>query len=146
MVNGITPDPIGASKLQKVAEELATRSSDKPQGLTDGAPSFGDMLTKMIEEVDDKQKIADESIKQLTTGEETSIQDVVMKLEEADMTFKLMKEIRDKLVAAYKEVMSMSSQRGGVQDRSFMISCLWHILLDQTRIVPYKVIFWSRHD
>ena len=32
-----------------------------------------------------------------------------MKLEEADMTFHLMKEIRDKLVAAYKEVMSMSS-------------------------------------
>ncbi|OVE77707.1 flagellar hook-basal body complex protein FliE [bacterium F16] len=92
-----------------MAEELATRSADKSNPISADAPSFGDMLTKLIEEVDDKQKIADESIKQLATGEETSIQDVVMKLEEADMTFRLMKEIRDKLVAAYKEVMSMSS-------------------------------------
>jgi len=33
---------------------------------------------------------------------------VVLKLEEADLTFRLMKEVRDKLIAAYKEVMAMN--------------------------------------
>ena len=107
MVNGVTPDPMNANGLTRVVDDWAAKGFDKAP--TSNAPSFGETLTKMIEEVDDKQKIADESIKQLVVGDDTSIQDVVMKLEEADMTFRLMKEIRDKLVAAYKEVISMSS-------------------------------------
>ncbi len=107
MVNGVTPDPLQAAELQRIAEELKSQATQPVQ--KSDTPGFEDMLTKLIEDVDTKQKIADESIKQLAAGQETSIQEVVMKLEEADMTFKLMKEIRDKLVAAYKEVMSMQS-------------------------------------
>ena len=106
MVNGVTPDPMQADQLRRMTDAM---SADSLQARKVDAPKFEEMLTKLIEDVDNKQKQADVSIKQLASGEETSIQDVVMKLEEADMTFHLMKEIRDKLVAAYKEVMSMSS-------------------------------------
>jgi len=71
---------------------------------------FGNVFSKLINEVDQSQKEADVSIKQLATGDNsTSIQDVVFKLEQADVSFNMMKAIRDKLLDAYKEVMTMQS-------------------------------------
>ena len=101
MIEGINPGGM-TPEIQKLLSETAAVN---PQD-----PKFEDMLMKLIEDVDAKQKVADDSIKALATGsEDVSIQEVVMKMEEADMTFRLMKEIRDKLVEAYKEIMSMQS-------------------------------------
>ena len=70
--------------------------------------SFGNMLNNLLSEVNEAQQVADVSLQQLAAGEESaSLQDVVMKMEEADLTFSLMKEIRDKLINAYKETISM---------------------------------------
>ena len=88
-------------EIQKLRKEGGASEKD--------TPSFDAVLNDLIKEVDVAQKEADVSIKQLAAGESTSIQDVVMKLEEADIAFQLMKEVRNKLLEAYKEVLSMSS-------------------------------------
>lgn len=77
-------------------------------GKTAKGTSFEDFLSNIIQDLDKTQKQADDSIRKLASGQPTSIQDVVLKLEEADLTFRLMKEVRDKLIAAYKEVMAMN--------------------------------------
>jgi len=60
-----------------------------------------------MSEVDQAQKQADNSLKGLAEGDpNTNIQDVVMKMEQADVSFNLMLEIRNKLVSAYKELLS----------------------------------------
>ena len=106
MVEGIGPSNLNFEKLQQAAETLKTQAGEGAQS-TDN-PKFEEMLTELIRDVDAKQKAADESIQSLAAGDQdTSLQDVVMKLEEADVTFQLMKEIRNKLMAAYREVMSM---------------------------------------
>ena len=87
-------------ELGKTAPEL------KPQD--PNAPAFEDVLSGLIKDVDQAQQDADNTITQLKNGEATSIQDVVLKLEEADIAFQMMKEVRNKLVDAYKEVMSQS--------------------------------------
>lgn len=68
---------------------------------------FQDVLGKLIQEVDQAQKSADDSIQSLAVGENENLQDVVLKMEEAELTFRLMKQIRDKLIQAYKEVISI---------------------------------------
>ncbi|UDQ97504.1 flagellar hook-basal body complex protein FliE [Lentisphaerota bacterium WC36G] len=73
------------------------------------APSFGDVLTSMVKGVDKKQDIAEMSIRDLAVGKTNNIQDVVLKLEEADVAFSLLREIRNKLLEGYKEVISMQS-------------------------------------
>ena len=70
---------------------------------------FGEVLGQLIDDVDQAQKEADASIQELASGEATSLQDVVMKMEQAEVSFKLMKEIRNKLLDAYKEVLTMQS-------------------------------------
>jgi len=97
---------ISAESLLQVAEQLKDSGAEKR--IEEGAPEFQEMLNKLISEVDEAQKEADQSIQSLASGDPTSIQDVVMKMEEADLAFKLMKEVRDKLITAYKETITMS--------------------------------------
>jgi flagellar hook-basal body complex protein FliE len=103
-MNGIDPISIGASSIGPMPLKL---------GAADKAPEGGDDFAKLVEglikDVDKAQKNSDTSMKQLATGETTNIQDVVTKLEEADVAFQLMKEVRNKLLDAYKEVMSQST-------------------------------------
>lgn len=103
-------DPISADAFLKQMEQL--KSSGGSEALTSqGAAAepgedFGKVLGNLITEVDGAQKEADLSLKKLATGETNSIQEVVMKMEEADVSFKLMLEIRNKLLQAYKDIMA----------------------------------------
>ncbi|MEN9360100.1 MAG: flagellar hook-basal body complex protein FliE [Verrucomicrobiota bacterium] len=90
---GISPSPLKLGGAEKAAE----------------GEDFAKLVEGLIKDVDKAQRSADSSIKGLTTGETTNIQDVVTKLEEADVAFQLMKEVRNKLLDAYKEVMSQST-------------------------------------
>ena len=107
MVNEINPQmetlQTQLQELQKLHQDTQKVTGDK------NAPAFDEVLSQLIQDVDSAQKEADTSIKQLAAGESTSIQDVVMKMEEADVAFQLMKEVRNKLLEAYKEVLTMSS-------------------------------------
>jgi len=104
MINEINPQQLQA--LQGQLEQLSELK--KAQPADSNAPSFDEVLGQLIKDVDTAQKDADVSIKQLAAGDSSSIQDVVLKLEEADVAFQLMKEVRNKLMEAYKEVLTMS--------------------------------------
>lgn len=96
----------GADSARFLQEAMRASRPAEGGASADGVP-FSDMLGGLLNHVDQAQKQADESIQRLAAGDSVSLQDVVMRLEEADLTFRLMKEIRDKLISAYKEVMSM---------------------------------------
>jgi flagellar hook-basal body complex protein FliE len=105
MIQGVSsqaPTPLGNAATQETTKAGANAVA---RG-TPAAPSFQDMLTDLLQDVDRAQKQADNSIEKLAAGKPVSVQDVVLRLEEADLAFRMMKEIRDKLVQAYKEVMS----------------------------------------
>lgn len=109
MIEGIGQNSAAAAKQIQEAFQQSELSVDPTQKGGPDAPSFGDMLGDLLNQVDQAQKAADTSIQELVTGESTSIQDVVLKMEEADLAFSMMKEVREKLMRAYKEVMSMQA-------------------------------------
>jgi flagellar hook-basal body complex protein FliE len=105
-------EQVSTDMLLKEMDQLQSTLNATPETPSTGAAGddFKEVLGKLIDDVDQAQKVADVSLKKLAAGDESaSIQDVVMKLEEADVSFRLMKEIRDKLMSAYKEVMGMST-------------------------------------
>ena len=65
------------------------------------------MLSKSIEEVNQLQKQADEAIEELTVGEAKNIAQAMIAVEKANLSFKLMTQVRNKIVAAYEEIMKM---------------------------------------
>lgn len=69
--------------------------------------SFGDVVRDMLKDVNQQQHQADSSIQQLMTGETDSVDDVVMSVVQADLAFRMVLEIRNRLISSYQEVMRM---------------------------------------
>ncbi|MBZ0264425.1 flagellar hook-basal body complex protein FliE, partial [bacterium] len=68
---------------------------------------FKDTLEGLVNDVDRMQKTAEESSRRLMTGQIEDVHQVMIAMEEAQTSFQLMMEIRNKIVDAYKEVMRM---------------------------------------
>lgn len=73
-------------------------------GAQQNAPSFKSMLTEGIQQVNAMQHQADTAVQQLMTGEDIDPATVLTAVQKADMSFRLMMQIRNKLVQAYQEV------------------------------------------
>ena len=71
---------------------------------TEGAKSFADFLAEKIEEVNDLQLNAAEATKNLYTGKTDDLVDVVLAARKADVVFKALMEIRNRMVDAYQEI------------------------------------------
>lgn len=64
-------------------------------------------VEKYISKVDELQQSSDLSIKDLLTGKNEDITSVVSAVAKADMSFKLLVGVRNKLIEAYKQTMNM---------------------------------------
>jgi flagellar hook-basal body complex protein FliE len=80
---------------------------ETPQTRPAGETSFQDTLEKFVNEVNDLQQNADTSTQKLMSGELQDVHQVMMAMEEANTSFQLMMEMRNKILEAYHEVMRM---------------------------------------
>jgi flagellar hook-basal body complex protein FliE len=62
---------------------------------------------KYVSKVDDIQQSSDISIKELLSGKNTDITTVVSAVAKADVSFKVLVGVRNKLIEAYKQTMNM---------------------------------------
>ncbi|MFA6740140.1 MAG: flagellar hook-basal body complex protein FliE [Arcobacteraceae bacterium] len=69
--------------------------------------SFQNMLRDAISEVNDDQVEGYNSMEGIATGKVTNLQEAVQKVEEAELSMKLALEVKNKALAAYKEIMRM---------------------------------------
>ena len=60
-----------------------------------------------VSKVDDMQQSSDVSIKDLLTGKNEDVTSVVSAVAKADMSFKLLVGVRNKLIEAYQQTMNM---------------------------------------
>ena len=68
---------------------------------------FGEFLTESLQKVNDLQKDADAATVQIAEGGEAGIQEAMVAIEKADVAFKLMMEVRQKILDAYQEITRM---------------------------------------
>jgi len=64
-------------------------------------------VEKYISKVDDLQHSSDVSLKDLLSGKNQDIGSVISSVAKADMSFKLLVGVRNKLIEAYKQTMNM---------------------------------------
>jgi flagellar hook-basal body complex protein FliE len=84
------------------AEQPGTLAPAQPTG-----DSFSTMLGKMVSEVNGKQISAANAVNNLQSGGDVSLHQAVIAMEEANVSFQLMVEVRNKLLDAYQEIMKM---------------------------------------
>lgn len=83
-------------------------TAKKSQG-TDTAGAFAETMKAAIADVDDLQKTSEAAQTAYVQGEDVELHNVLIRIEEAELAFKTMMEVRNKLVSAYQEVMRMGS-------------------------------------
>jgi len=64
-------------------------------------------LGKTVSKIDEAQHAADASVQDLLTGKNNDITAVVSAVSKADMSFKVLVGVRNKLIEAYKQAMNM---------------------------------------
>ena len=68
---------------------------------------FGEMLKEAIVATNSQQLRADESAANLQTGKDVSLHDVMIDMEQADISMRLLVSMRNKVIEAYQEIMRM---------------------------------------
>jgi flagellar hook-basal body complex protein FliE len=104
-----------AGRLVQSGATPSLRDVEPTRGLTLGspeisgapAPRFADTLSQVLGEVNDLQSRADLMIERLATGKVQNLHEVIVAQQEAAVAFRLIQEVRDKLVSAYQELMRM---------------------------------------
>ncbi len=74
----------------------------KPQAA--GAGSFKDMLLGSIQDVNQMQQQADKAVETLMTGGDANPAEVLTAVQKADLAFRLMMQMRNKMMQVYQEV------------------------------------------
>lgn len=91
---------ITSTTLQDIQPQPKTASAaNAPAG------GFDDTLKDALSRVNAIQKEADKAIEALSSGGD--VNNAVLAMQKADMSFQLMQEVRSKLLNAYDEVMKM---------------------------------------
>lgn len=72
-----------------------------------GPASFGQLLQGSLDRVNQLQTEADANISDLATGKQTDIHQTMIAMEKASVSFELLMQIRNKLIAAYENIMRM---------------------------------------
>ncbi len=72
-----------------------------------GGSSFGEVLKDSLAKVDKLQHEADRAIRDLATGGTATLHDTMLAMEKAELSFRLMMQVRNKIVEAYQEVLRM---------------------------------------
>jgi flagellar hook-basal body complex protein FliE len=67
--------------------------------------SFGELLQQSINQVSRLEHEADASINDLATGKQTDIHQTMIAVEKAEVSFELLMQIRNKVIAAYESIM-----------------------------------------
>lgn len=100
------PFKIGGIQPHRIEVDPSKMRTPQPPSPVEGK-SFKDVLTETIGEVQRLQTEADTTIRKLVAGEIKDVGEAVIAVEKADVSFQTMMAVRNKIVAAYEEIMRM---------------------------------------
>ena len=89
----------------RAVTEAAGKAARAPR--EDTGARFGEALKQAISEVDDLQQRGEAAQQAFARGEPIELHDVLIRVEEAEIAFKTMMEVRNKLVTAYQDILRM---------------------------------------
>ena len=98
-------DPVQGLQVPKIP--LPPSPPSLPHMTEQGEGSFKNLLLESINQVNTMQQQADRAVEQLVTGEDVDPATVLTSIQKADMSFRMMMQIRNKLMQAYQEIKEM---------------------------------------
>ncbi len=94
-------------KIEGLNGGLPLKIDNEIQATTQEKRSFGDILKSFIQDVNNDLLTAKKVEQDLSVGKVQNIQEAMYLIEKADISFKLLTEIRNKALESYQEIMRM---------------------------------------
>ena len=96
---------MSVSGINKIASpSTAELFKQKEGGVQNGSEGFADKLKEAMEDVNQLQKEGDEAMADMATGQVKDLHQAAIAIGKAETSMKLMLEIRNKALNAYKEL------------------------------------------
>lgn len=96
-----------ASESRVIAEMMKNGLEPGNSDASEGGGSFVSALKDSMDKVNTYQVQADQAIKELAAGRTKNIHETMLTIERADTSLKLMMQVRNKVLDAYREIMRM---------------------------------------
>jgi flagellar hook-basal body complex protein FliE len=89
--------PIGPLSLPSLAPTQSLQTAARQ-------PSFKEFMLHSLDQVNQMQQDADQAVEQLMTGGDMNVAEVLTAVQKADLSFRMMMQMRNKLMQAYQEI------------------------------------------
>ena len=94
------------SELRAAAAQAAAATPSRAPAA--GAPDFGEVLKGALDQVNNAQQQAQQMAQDFSAGAPgANLQDVMVNLQKANLSFQQMVQVRNRLVSAYHDIMNM---------------------------------------
>jgi flagellar hook-basal body complex protein FliE len=99
--------PLPSTGIEMPSELGRTQGAAATQPVGSSSDSFASLLGRLVSDVNSEQKISAQTVEALQSGQNVPLHQAVISMEEANVSFQLMVEVRNRLLAAYQEIMQM---------------------------------------
>src|SRR5215475_3849252 len=90
-----------------IGQPLTPPTGPKIGGDQAGGTSFKDVLVDSIQQVNSMQLQADQAVETMFSGGDVNPAEVLTAVQKADLAFRMVMQIRNKLVAAYEDIQNI---------------------------------------
>jgi flagellar hook-basal body complex protein FliE len=97
----------GPASEARVVREMQSQGMQAPVPGPEGAHSFSELMRQSFDQVNEYQHQADTAVNELVAGRSKNIHETLLTIERADTSLKLMTQVRNKILDAYREIMRM---------------------------------------
>lgn len=103
---------MNVAELQRLQSSALTgtdgpKALPQPQGEAPHSTGFGKTLAEAISKVDGAQEEAGQQISAFVAGEQENVHEVMIAMNQANLSFQLMTEVRNRVLETYQELMRM---------------------------------------
>ena len=102
---------VGGTRVESpFADRLERTNVDVAAGESDGNAStktFGEALKDILGEVNKSQLEANSAAQEIAAGRSKDLHGAVLSMEKADLQFRMLAQVRNKVIEAYREIMRM---------------------------------------
>lgn len=95
------------AQMREIQAETKKRTSFTTSEASQGGSSFMEHLKSGLSEVNEMQKKADTMAMELSSGKSENLHETMLATTQAEITFNLMVQLRNRALEAYQEVMRM---------------------------------------
>lgn len=96
-----------SARIRESRENLLEGTKEVGASGETGGATFGDFLQNMVKEANSSQITADRKLEEVAAGRNKDLHGAVMQMEKADVQFRLLTQVRNKVIEAYREIMRM---------------------------------------